>query len=82
MMFQTLGNLQLNPHCGLLFYDFSAGKILQLTGKAEIIWDEERIKDFAGAERLIEFELIELRESRVQTNLGWHFVDNSPFNPK
>jgi uncharacterized protein len=82
MMFQTLGNLQLDPHCGLLFYDFSAGKILQLTGKAEIIWDEERIKEFAGAERLIEFELIELRESRVQTNLSWHFVDNSPFNPK
>src|SRR5262249_16192000 len=63
MMFQTLGNLQLNPHCGLLFYDFSDGKILQLTGRAEIIWDEVRIREFAGAERLIDFEVIETRES-------------------
>lgn len=82
MMFQTLGNLQMNSHCGLLFYDFADGKTLQLTGIAKIIWDEERNKEFAGAERLIEFELIEARESRIQTNLSWYFIDNSPFNPK
>jgi predicted pyridoxine 5'-phosphate oxidase superfamily flavin-nucleotide-binding protein len=82
MMFQTLGNLQLNPNCGLLFYDFSNGRILQLTGKAKINWDREQLRDFAGAERMIEFELIEVRESRIQTNLSWNFVENSPFNPK
>ena len=82
MMFQTLGNLALNPNCGLLFYDFTDGSVLQLTGKAEIIWDEERKEEFAGAERLIEFELIEARESHLQTRLNWFFIDNSPFNPK
>lgn len=82
MMFQTLGNLQLNPSCGLLFYDFSDGRFLQLTGKAEIIWDESRLNEFAGAERLIEFELNEVRESVLETNLSWYFIDNSPFNPK
>ena len=82
MMFQTLGNLQLNPNCGLLFYDFSNGWILQLTGKAKIVWDDERIKQFAGAERLVEFELNEARESLMKTNLSWYFIDNSPFNPK
>jgi uncharacterized protein len=82
MMFQTLGNLTLNPHCGLLFYDFSDGRLLQLTGTAKIIWDEERLKEFAGAERLVEFELIAARESVMKTNLSWYFIDNSPFNPK
>ena len=82
MMFQTLGNLQLNPNCGLLFYDFSTGGILQLTGTAKIIWDAERIKEFEGAERLIEFELSEARESVMKTDLSWYFIDYSPFNPK
>ena len=82
MMFQTLGNLQSNPHCGLLFYNFSDGRILQLTGRAKIVWDEERIKQFAGAERLVEFEISEARESVLKTNLNWYFIDSSPFNPK
>lgn len=82
MMFQTLGNLTTNPNCGLLFYDFSGGRVLQLTGKAVIIWDEARLTEFAGAERLIEFELSAARESLSETNLSWYFIDNSPFNPK
>jgi predicted pyridoxine 5'-phosphate oxidase superfamily flavin-nucleotide-binding protein len=82
MMFQTLGNLQLNPKCGLLFYDFSDGKLLQLTGGAKIIWDAERVSEFAGAERLIEFELAEARTDFLKTNLSWYFIDNSPFNPE
>jgi predicted pyridoxine 5'-phosphate oxidase superfamily flavin-nucleotide-binding protein len=82
MMFQTLGNLQFNPNSGLLFFDFSDGKLLQLTGQAEIVWDAERIKEFAGAERLVEFEISEVRESVRQTGLSWYFIDNSPFNPK
>jgi uncharacterized protein len=82
MMFQTLGNLELNPNCGLLFYDFSDGRVLQLTGKATIVWDRERIIKFAGAERLVEFELTEARASALKTNLSWYFIDNSPFNPK
>ena len=82
MMFQTLGNLQTNPHCGLLFFDFANGRILQLTGRAEIVWDEERKKEFAGAERIIEFELIKAREGFSESNLSWYFIDSSPFNPK
>jgi predicted pyridoxine 5'-phosphate oxidase superfamily flavin-nucleotide-binding protein len=82
MMFQTLGNLHLNPHCGLLFCDFSDGRILHLTGKAKIIWDGERLKEFAGAERLVEFRLTEARETVLKTNLSWYFIDYSPFNPE
>lgn len=82
MMFQTLGNLALDPHCGLLFIDFADGRILQLTGTAKIIWDAARQREFAGAERVVEFELIQVRETVTEANLSWRFVDYSPFNPK
>jgi uncharacterized protein len=37
--FNTLGNIELDPRCGLLFIDFSNGDTLQLSGRAEIVWD-------------------------------------------
>ncbi|HEY8562734.1 MAG TPA: pyridoxamine 5'-phosphate oxidase family protein [Pyrinomonadaceae bacterium] len=82
MMFQTLGNLQANPRAGLLFYDFAGGRLLQLTGTATILWDDSRINEFPGADRLVEFELTEARESVFKTNLNWYFIEASPFNPK
>ena len=39
-MYNTLGNFVQNPHAGLLIIDFDNGKTLQLTGKAEIIFDQ------------------------------------------
>jgi predicted pyridoxine 5'-phosphate oxidase superfamily flavin-nucleotide-binding protein len=65
-MFQTLGNIAARPQSGLLFIDFERDRTLQLTGRARIIWDEERAGDFDGAERLLEFgvaEAIEISES-------------------
>jgi predicted pyridoxine 5'-phosphate oxidase superfamily flavin-nucleotide-binding protein len=36
-MFNTLGNLAVDPRCGLLFTDFR--RTLQVTGRASIIWE-------------------------------------------
>lgn len=41
-MFNTLGNLSVNPRCGLLFLDFERGTTLQVSGLASVIGDEER----------------------------------------
>ena len=41
-MFNTLGNLETNPNCGLLFLDFAQGKMLQISGKGRIEWEPER----------------------------------------
>ncbi|MBV9493892.1 MAG: pyridoxamine 5'-phosphate oxidase family protein [Acidobacteria bacterium] len=49
-MFNTLGNLAVNPHCGLLFTDFA--RTLQLTGTASIEWD--------GTERAVAFSVEEV----------------------
>lgn len=82
MMFQTLGNISLNPNAGLLFIDFKHGATLQLTGRAKILWDAEHTAKFAGAERVIEFQIDKVIEIENATPLCWEFLDYSPFNPK
>lgn len=53
--FNTVGNLLLWPRAGLLFPDFSSGAWLQLTGRAEILWEGEEVERAEGAERLLRF---------------------------
>jgi predicted pyridoxine 5'-phosphate oxidase superfamily flavin-nucleotide-binding protein len=68
--FNTLGNLALDPRCGLLLLDFDTGDTLQLTGRAEILWDWQRDDPaFRGAERLVQFTI----------DHGVHVADAAPF---
>ena len=80
-MFQTLGNIAVNPQAGLLFIDFKTGRTLQLTGRAHIVWDQERSVEFVGAERLVEFDIDEVIEITGAHSLDWRFLDYSPENP-
>lgn len=80
-MFQTFGNLIVNPHAGLLFIDFAQGHTLQLTGKAKVIWDAEKLSEFAGAQRLVEFDIEQVLESKDACSLRWRFGEYSPANP-
>jgi uncharacterized protein len=45
-MFNTLGNLVVNPRCSLLFVDFDRGTTLQLRGTATVHGEEERYVEF------------------------------------
>lgn len=56
-LFQTLGNLAVNPRAGLTFVDFATGDLLLLTGSAVTIWDGDELASFAGAERLLRFRV-------------------------
>jgi predicted pyridoxine 5'-phosphate oxidase superfamily flavin-nucleotide-binding protein len=80
-MFNTLGNISINPLSGLLFIDFERGSTLQLTGRAYILWDADCTAQFAGAERLVEFQIDQALEITNATPLRWRFVAYSPFNP-
>jgi hypothetical protein len=80
-MFNTLGNIIENPNAGLLFLDFEQGGTLQLSGTADIIWDEERASLFPGAERIVEFKIRKVIKTENATALRWKFVDYSPDNP-
>ncbi|WP_144122607.1 pyridoxamine 5'-phosphate oxidase family protein [Catellatospora sichuanensis] len=55
-MYMTLGNLHVQPRCGLLFVDWTGARpALQLTGRASIDWDPGRVAEHPGAERVVDF---------------------------
>jgi predicted pyridoxine 5'-phosphate oxidase superfamily flavin-nucleotide-binding protein len=56
-MFNTLGNLMVEPRAGLLFADFNTGDLLFAAARAEIIWDGPEVEAFAAAQRLMRFHL-------------------------
>ena len=80
-MFNTLGNISVNPQIGLLFVDFERGSTLQLTGRANIIWDAGRVAEIVGAERLVEFQIDQVLEITNASSLRWRFGEYSPYNP-
>jgi predicted pyridoxine 5'-phosphate oxidase superfamily flavin-nucleotide-binding protein len=80
-MFQTLGNLQVNPQAGLLLIDFASGATLQMAGTTRIVWDGQRVTEFAGAERLVEVTVAEVIEIADAHPFRSHTVEYSPFNP-
>lgn len=71
MLFNSFGNLAVNPRAGLLFVDFASGDLLYLTGAAEVLWDAPELADFAGAERLMRFTLEEGRLVPGALPLRW-----------
>ncbi len=81
-MFNTLGNLTVNPHAGLLFIDFDTGRTLQLTGVGAIDWNPEHARAFRGAERVISLAIEEVIDNPAGFPLLTKFRQPSRFNPK
>jgi uncharacterized protein len=77
--FNTFGNLELNPQAGLLFIDFQQGDLLYLTGTAEVIWESDEIRLYAGAERLLRFHLHKGYRVEGSLPLRWSAPEFSPF---
>ncbi|PXX54630.1 hypothetical protein DFR70_12471 [Nocardia tenerifensis] len=78
-MFMTLGNIEVNPRCGLLVPDWATGGTLQLTGTAELVWTSETFT--AGAQCSIDFTVTEVVERSGEGPLCWGPPELSPVNP-
>lgn len=81
-MFQTLGNLTMNPAAGLLFMDFNSGDTVQLTGATQVLWEGETIQNFPGAQRVIRFQIERVIATAGAAPFTWKFLEYSPFNPE
>lgn len=82
-MFNTLGNFQSNPHAGLVFIDFENSKLVQMTGKAKVLWDQQDdINQTGGTKRYWQFDLTNWQETTLPKEIHWSFFDYSPHNPK
>ncbi len=82
-MFNTLGNLALNPHAGLVFPDSENRRVRQLTGTAEILWDHaDTAGESDGTRRFWDFHVEHWLETQLPNSIAWEFLDYSPYNPK
>ena len=80
-LFNTFGNLTINPIAGLLFIDFDTGETLQLTGHADLIFDQpDQADDTGGTGRHWRFHIHAWRRQASLQRVAWTFVEYSPFN--
>lgn len=77
-MFNTIGNLAVNPRAGLLFADFETQTVITTTGEAEVIWDGPEVDAFDGARRLIRYRASEVRTITGGLPLRTTFGDYAP----
>ena len=80
-MFNTLGNLVINPAAGLIFVDFNRSCTLQLIGRATIIWNIDEPTHQSGINRYWNFEIEQWLETDLPQPLHCEFLDYSPHNP-
>ncbi|MGZ5873248.1 MAG: pyridoxamine 5'-phosphate oxidase family protein [Bradyrhizobium sp.] len=73
--FNTFGNIELDPRCGLLILDFDTGDTLQLTGRAEVLWNARHDDPvFEGAQRSVRFHLDQGIHARAAMPFAWDFL--------
>ncbi|MBA0044930.1 pyridoxamine 5'-phosphate oxidase family protein [Mycobacteroides sp. LB1] len=78
-MFMTLGNLHVDPQCGLLIPNWHTGSAVQLTGTARLNWDEGTFAP--GAQCSVDFTIDEVVETINASPLRWGEAEPSPANP-
>jgi len=81
-LFNTLGNLHADPRAGLCILDFERGLLLQLTGTATLLWDQDDTSgQTGGTGRWWEFRVLRWVLRATPRALRWESLDASPFNP-
>jgi uncharacterized protein len=76
--FNTLGNLALNPRCGLLFMNFESGDLLYLAARGEVIAQGPELAAFAGAQRLLRLQVVSALRVTAVLPLRWSAAELSP----
>jgi predicted pyridoxine 5'-phosphate oxidase superfamily flavin-nucleotide-binding protein len=77
--FNTLGNIEANSAAGLLIPDWETGRVLQMTGSAEIRWDVEARAGLPGAKRVMAFKPTQVRSLSNIIPDRWALIESSPF---
>lgn len=80
-MFQTLGNLSVDPAIGVLVVDWESGRTLQISGRAGIVWEGERLEAWPGAQRLVTVDVEAVVEREQGFPVAFELVEPSRLNP-
>jgi uncharacterized protein len=76
--FNTLGNIELNPRCGLLFADFGTGDLLHVAAMAEILAAGPELEQYRGAQRLLRLRITQALRRTAALPLRWSESHLSP----
>ncbi len=76
--FNTLGNLLVQPRCGLLFIDYAGGGLLWLAARAEVVVDGAELRGFHGAQRMLRFHVEQARRLPQALPLTWSGGTEAP----
>lgn len=82
-MFSTLGNIYENPKAALLFIDYKKGETLQLSGTAELEFNQNSKEDFYKSGETGRFWTFQTKQWIRTINhhkVNTEFIDFSPFN--
>ncbi|WP_212760785.1 pyridoxamine 5'-phosphate oxidase family protein [Telluria aromaticivorans] len=81
-IFNTLGNLEVDARFGLSIPDFEGGRLLQLSGRARLLWDQDDpYRLTGGTGRFLEVTVERWILRHIAERLEWEYLDASPFNP-
>ena len=81
-MYRSWGNVQANPHVGLLFIDFETPKRLRVNGTARILRDPALCADWPGAVFLVRIEAERIFPNCPRYIHQMQFVKESEHTPR
>ncbi len=82
-MFNTWGNLTLDPRAGLVVPDFPGGRVLQIAGRVELQWDQpDPDGRTAGTGRFWIVTPEQVRCASMPVAISWETLEASPFSPR
>ena len=80
-MFQTLGNLTLDPRIGMLVTDWETGRTVQVAGTAEILWDGPEVARRPKVDRVVAITVRAVIEQVRALPVRYELQEPHPLNP-
>ncbi|MBN8731629.1 MAG: pyridoxamine 5'-phosphate oxidase family protein [Acidobacteria bacterium] len=82
-MFNTLGNLIVDPRAGVTVMDFAGNRMLRMTGAAKVEWKQPDVDGLTGGTgRFWTFNIERWQLLPLPIQARWEFLDASPYNPR
>ena len=80
-LYQTLGNLQINPHAGLVIPDFQTGDALYITATTSILVGEVASALIPRSNLVLVFTIVAARFVHSALSVRAQYGEFSPYNP-
>lgn len=80
-MFQTLGNLTVDPRIGMLIVDWETGLTLQLAGIGEVMWSGPEVDNRPKVDRVVAIDVESVVEQACALPVRYELRDPHHLNP-